>query len=118
MPADTLAKLVEANTLIRHRKLQEARAFLKQLISELGEDDVSERMVAAGLLSDVLRYIVLEIPDKEKRKEYNPEMQAYARMVLENYDRAPGDEQQGFRNGNDIDVYRKYIAAIDRSLAK
>lgn len=115
MPADTLAKLVEANSLIRHRKLQEARVFLRQFISELGEDDVTECMVAAGLLCDVLRYIVLEIPDKERRKEFNPEMQNYARMVLENYDRAPADEQQGFRNGNDIEGYRRYIAAIDKA---
>lgn len=118
MPTETLTRLVEANSLIRSGKLQEARIFLKHLISELGENDVTERMVAAGLLSDVIRHIVLEIPDKGRRKEYNPEMQFYARMVLENYDRAPADEQRGFRRDNDIDSYRHYITAIDRPPSK
>lgn len=114
MPADTLAKLVEADSLVRHGKLEQARAFLKQLISSLGEDDVSERMVAAGKLVDIIRQICLEIPDKGKRKQYFPELQHYTKMALENYDRAPAEEQQGFRNYNDVDAYRAYIASIDR----
>ncbi len=114
MPADTLARLVEADPLVRHGKLEQARAFLKKLISELDEEDVSERMVAAGKLVDIIRKICLEIPDKGRRKQYFPELQHYTRMTLENYDRAPAEEQQGFRNYNDVDAYRKYVAAIDR----
>lgn len=118
MPEDTLAKLVEARSLFRHGKLEKARVFLKQLISELGEDDVTERMVAAAKLVDVIRYITLEIPDKEKRKQYWPELQKYTRIALENYERAPAYEQQGFRNDKDIDAFRKYVVAIDQASAK
>jgi hypothetical protein len=112
MPEKVMAfgKLVDAEGLLLKGQFEEARALFKQVFSELDENDASYRLAAASGLIETLLKICATIP-KEEWKPYRLEAVKYIKIALEDYERAPADEQESFRRRHDIENLRNMVAS-------
>lgn len=109
MPANDIPfmKMVEARSLRVAARWEEVRKLCKEIVAELPEDDVVNRMTAAAMIVEGTTKVILNSPNRsEMEVSFYPELRRYTQMAVDAYDKASSEDRRSFDIDYDIDKMR------------